>query len=336
MKLIKFIYNLLSYSYSYSYSLFFILYSFIFLLTGLQTYPQGCSDAGLCSMGDLDGQGLSNENKDNTQVSYIFGLGEQESLINTILFEQRFHVFDKRGQIFLQLPFHYIYGNLGQTYGVGDINLGFNYTYLRKKDFSASFMVASKLPPNDANKTIDGKGAPMVYQTSLGTYDLALGANVFYKKWQFGFGYLKPFGSNKNQFLHADWPDNEDALEYIEMEDLHRGDDAMLRVNRFFYTDKSRYNAGLLALYRLQKDKITQNGQTVILDHSDGLTLNINLGYNKLLKNKDAITLSVAVPIIVREVRVDGLTRTFVVMLTYAFGNHKKQDIFQPVLFDRE
>ena len=95
------------------------------------------------------------------------------------------------------------------------------------------------------------------------------------------------------------------------------------------------FNASLLALYLLQKDKITQNRQTVILDHSDGLTLNINLGYNKLLKNKDAITLSVAVPIIVREVRVDGLTQTFVVMFTYAFGNHKKGDAFQPVLFDR-
>jgi len=301
------------------------------IYSGQIIMAQGCNDAGLCSMGDLDGQGLSMGNKYNTQVSYYFGLGEKQSLINTVQFEQRFLVLKDRGQIFVQLPFHYIHGTLGQTYGVGDISVGFNYTYLKKKDVSASFLIAAKLPPNDANKTIDDKGAPMVYQTSLGTYSLALGANIFYKKWQLGLGYLKPFGSNKNYFYHAEWPENEDALEYTQMNDLARGDDAMLRVNRFFYTKKNRYNVGLLALYRVQKDIITQGENRIALDNSDGLTLNINLGYHKVLKNKDAITLSFAAPLITREVRVDGLTRTFVLMFTYAFGSKKENDVFQPV-----
>jgi len=30
-----------------------------FLLTGHNIYAQGCNDAGLCSLGDLDGQGLT-------------------------------------------------------------------------------------------------------------------------------------------------------------------------------------------------------------------------------------------------------------------------------------
>ena len=304
------------------------------MLVGLNAYPQGCNDAGLCSMGDLDGRGLTTEKKYNTQLSYFFGLGDEQTLINTIQFEQKFIFWENRGQIFLQLPFHYIYGSLGQTYGVGDVSLGFNYTYLKKKELTASFLIAVKLPPNEANKTIDDKGAPMVYQTSLGTYDLALGANFFYHKWQFGLGYLKPMGSNKNYFDHAEWPDNDDAIEFTQMSDLARGDDGMLRVNRFFFTEKNQYNVGLLVLYRLQKDKITQNGERLALDNSDGLTLNINLGYKKVLKNKDAITLSFAAPIITREVRVDGLTRTFVLMFTYAFRSEKKADVFQPVNFN--
>ncbi len=301
------------------------------IIVGLNLYSQGCNDAGLCSMGDLDGKGLSDGNKYNTLLSYTFGLGENQALINTIQFEQRFMFWENRGQIFLQLPFHYIYGDLGQTYGIGDISLGFNYTYLKKKELSASFLIAFKLPPNDANKTIDDNGAPMVYQTSLGTYDLALGANIFYRKWQLGLGYLKPLGSNKNYFYYYEWPDNEDALEYTEMSDLARGDDGMLRINRFFYTKKNRYNVGLLALYRIQKDKVTQHGERVALENSDGLTLNINLGYQKELKNKDVMTISFAAPLITREVRVDGLTRTFVVMFTYAFGSKKKDDFFKPV-----
>lgn len=305
------------------------------LLASLVSYSQGCNDAGLCSMGDLDGKGLTANNKYNTQISYTFGLGEKQSLINTIVFEQRFLLLKDRGQVFVQLPFHYVNGNLGQTVGVGDISLGFNYTYLKKKDLSASFMIALKVPSNDANKTIDGKGAPMVYQTSLGNYDYALGANFFYRKWQLGLGYLKPLGSNKNYFYHEEWPDNADALEYDQMQDLARGDDGMIRINRFFHTKKNRYNVGLLALYRLQKDKVTQYGERVALDNSDGFTLNINLGYQKVLKNSDAITLSVAAPLITREVRVDGLTRTFVIMFTYAFSTKKKDDgIFKAVDFN--
>lgn len=302
------------------------------LLTGIASYGQGCNDAGLCSMGRLDGQGLTEGNRYNTQLSYYFGLGEKQSLVNTIQFEQRFTVFKEKGQVFLQLPFHYIYGDLGQSYGIGDINVGLNYTYLRKKDLNASFLVAFQLPSNHSNSTLDGKGLPMVYQSSLGVYSLALGANFLYQKWQLGLGYMKPFGSNDNYFYHSEWPGNDDALEYVEMHDLARGDDAMLRLNRFLYTEKNRYNVGLLALYRIQKDKISRGQERIALENSDGFTLNINLGYQKVLKNKDAITITAAAPLITREVRVDGLTRTFVLMFTYAFGK-KEKEVFKTIKF---
>lgn len=311
-----------------------ILFIILLFISGTRTYSQGCNDAGLCSMGDLDGKGLTDDNKYNTQLSYFFGLGEQQSFINTIQLEQRFAFLEGRGLLFIQLPFHYIYGNLGQTYGIGDVSLGFNYTYIAKKELTGSFLIAGKLPSNDAGKTIDGKGAPMVYQTSLGTYDLALGANIFYKKWQFGLGYLKPFGSNGNYFNPSEWPDNSNAEEYTRMRDLARGDDGMLRVNRFFHAGKNSYNVGLLALYRMQKDKVSVGDDRMDLDNSDGLTLNINLGYKKELKNKDAVTVSFAAPLITREVRVDGLTRTFVLMFTYAFGKEKKADIFKEVKYN--
>ena len=128
----------------------------------------------------------------------------------------------------------------------------------------------------------------MVYQSSLGTYALAFGINFFYKKWQLGLGYLNPFGSNRNYFYHSDWPNNEDALEYTEMHDLQRGDDAMLRINRFLYAKKNRFNIGLLTLYRLQKDVVTRGEDRIALENSDGITLNINLGYQRSLKNNDA------------------------------------------------
>jgi hypothetical protein len=296
---------------------------------------QGCNDAGLCSLGDLDGQGLSIGSKYNTQLSYIFALGEQESLLSTIQFEQRYGLFQERGQVFIQLPFRYIYGKLGQSYGLGDVSVGFNYTIAQSKKLKASFLVAAKIPSNASNKSIHNKGAPMVYQTSLGTYAIALGTNLMYEKWQFGLGYLKPFGSNRNYFYYDEWPGNQDALEYTEMQDLARGDDAMIRINRFFFTEKSRFNTGLLALYRIQKDIITRGTDRFALDNSNGFTLNINLGYQRVLKNMDAITLTLAAPLITREVRVDGLTSTFVMMFTYAFGSNKTTDVFEDYNFKR-
>ena len=307
----------------------------LFSITVNFTYAQGCNDAGLCTMGDLDGQRSGNGDQYNTLLAYTFGLGEKQALVNTIQFEQRLNFADDRLQVFLKVPFHYIYGDLGQAYGPGDLSAGINYTFFNKDQTGASFMAAARLPVNDANKTIDGKGAPMVYQTSLGTYDIAAGTSLFYGKWQFGLGYQKPFGSNGNYFYHADWAYDRDALEYIEMSDLARGDDAMLRINRFFYTEKSRFNAGLLTLYRVQKDKVTQYGQRVELDQSDGLTINLNLGYHRVLKNHDAITLSAAAPLITRKVRADGLTRTFVLMLTYAFGQKKPAETFSPFNFGK-
>ena len=73
----------------------------IFLMAAIvyNTAAQGCNDAGMCSMGDLDGKALNSEHEYNTQLTYNFGLGEQQSLINTVLFEQRFPVFNKKGQI---------------------------------------------------------------------------------------------------------------------------------------------------------------------------------------------------------------------------------------------
>ena len=80
---------------------------------------------------------------------------------------------------------------------------------------------------------------------------------------------------------------------------------------------------------------VTQGKNRVALDGSDGLTLNITLGFQRELKNHDAITVSFGAPLITREVRVDGLTRTFVLMFTYAFGSKKKDDTFQPFEYGR-
>ena len=293
---------------------------FAFLLSA-PSFSQGCNDAGICTFGDFGTIHIHQKQKIKAEISYIFGLGEQQNLVNTIQLDQRFSVFKDRGQIFFRLPFTYVYGNLGQTTGLGDVTAGMEYTVLQKEKLNITTIAGGKIPSNNANKSIEGKGLPMVYQTSLGTYDLILGAGAIIATWRIGLAYQKPFGTNENTFLHEFWPDNDQAQAYFESNRLKRGDDMMLRLDKSFSAGKkNRLDAGLLAVYRLQKDRITRDGETVSLDKSDGITINASLSYTISMEDKGNLRLLLAAPIITRKYRADGLTRTVVFSLTYALG----------------
>jgi len=304
----------------------------LFTLSGVRSInAQGCNDAGLCTFGEFGTIPTEQPARFSTEVSYIFGLGEKQNLINTLQLDQRFYIFKNKGQIFLRLPFTYVYGKLGQTAGIGDVGVGLDLTLYQKEDFKISAMAGAKLPPNNANITQDGRGLPMAYQTSLGTYDLLLGLNFDIKKWRIGAGYQKPFGENGNTFLHQTWEDNAYAQEYWESYHLKRGDDATLRVDRSFsIREKNSLFAGLLVVYRLQKDQITKDGQQISLEGSDGMTLNANIGYQVACDNGGALRFLLAAPIITRHVRADGLTRTAIFSLTYTLGKGRSQRVEIP------
>jgi hypothetical protein len=294
----------------------------IFVFTAsLQTRSQGCNDAGICTFGDFQFEVPEQHSISQTEVSYIFGLGEQQVLINTLQLDQSFRILSDKAGIFVRLPFTYVYGNLGQTIGIGDVTVGLEMVLLDKKETRITMSAGSKLPPNDANFTVDGKGLPMAYQTSLGTYDLLVGSRLDIQKWRIGLGYQKPFGSNKNTFAHAEWEDNEQAQEYFESYHLDRGDDLLLRVDRYFETKKGEIiQAGLMSVYRLREDIIILDGEKQSLDQSSGLTLNAILATRFPLKNNGSLNILAAAPIITREYRADGLTRTFVLSVVYSLA----------------
>jgi hypothetical protein len=284
-------------------------------------YSQGCNDAGICTFGEFDGVNNPHTGKGiKTEISYIFGLGENNNLVNTIQLDQRFDIFNGKGSVFFRLPFTYVYGTLGQTSGLGDVTAGLDYAVYQKEKVMVSLTAGAKLPSNDANKSSDGKGLPMAYQVSLGTYDLLAGAGITLQTWRIGLAYQKPFGANGNAFLYDFWEGEDEALEYFESNELKRGDDVMLRLDKdFTLKNNSSLQASVLAVYRIQKDQIVKNDIPVDLEDSNGLTLNLSVAYNIPLKNQDNVRLLLAAPVITREIRADGLTRTFVFSLAYSF-----------------
>lgn len=309
---------------------FKISITLFFLIFWSHAHTQGCNDAGLCTLGDFGNSKNKNISKYQNELTYSLGLGEQQAIIQSIQFDQRILVFDNKLQVNLRVPFSYIYGNLAQTYGVGDISLGLNYIIPSEAKSRFSIFLGTKLPVNDANKSIDGKGLPMVYQTSLGTYDLMASMNMVLEKWHFGLGYQQPFGENKNTFTHSAWEGNQDAMEYFQSAYLTRGADAILRGDRFFLFEKNSLKTGLLAIYRVEADQIIIDGETESPEGSKGLTLNLALEYKIPLKNNDKIRITAAAPLITREYRTDGLTRSFVIGFAYSFGK-RPDDILKPV-----
>ncbi len=285
-----------------------------------EAIAQGCNDAGICTFGeDLNiFEEMGPEYR--ADITYIFGLGENENLVNTLQLDQSFRILKGKGSISVRLPFTYVYGVLGQTAGLGDLTAVFDYRIFQKDETGITLSGGTKIPSDKAGKSIDGKGLPMAYQSSLGTYDLLAGGAVTYRKWRFSAAYQKPLNHNENSFLHEYWEDDPDAMEYFESNQLRRGDDALIRVDRdFTVRERSKLKATLMAIYRVQEDRIVRDDEWVSLDGSDGITLNAALGYTLAGKSGGSWNFLIAAPIVTREYRSDGLTRTFVLSIAHSF-----------------
>ena len=158
---------------------------------------------------------------------------------------------------------------------------------------------------------------PMQYQSSLGTFDLIAGLTFSDKHWQFSAGYQQPLsGENKNGFLPEYWNGKPESMNYPSTFSFNRKGDVLLRGARSFSTGNNLFfNAGLLAIYHLGKDKYTnpfEGNRVMDIDGSQGLTLNLTGAAYWQAGKRTRLGISAGIPLAVREVRPDGLTRSWV------------------------
>ena len=300
--------------------------SIIWILLGLfglmchRANCQGCSDAGVCSIGSLNPENTMVGLYSTIGLSTSFGLGEADGFLVPIWTTQLESQLRLSPTTYanLRIPFQVAHGNLATTYGLGDIAVSISQVLQQNDIQKTTFTLGALLPTNDANKTDEGRGLPMLYQTSLGSYDLIVGVSHNRDGWQFAMGYQHPFNRNQNSFLHSSWPDDESALAYFESNRLLRGDDLIFRVGRRFTFDRSSLYIGILPIFRLQKDEIIKEDQIVALEGSRGLTINLNLRWVRPITDRTDFMLIYGNPVVWRQVRADGLTR--VVVVTAAFS----------------
>jgi len=286
--------------------------------------PQGCSDAGFCTIGSLSHRGTLQKAKAKHQLvlTLPIGLGDENVFVFTPGLEYRYIL--NQWQFAGKLTGNYASGELGNASAPGDVFLSATYQTKGEK-IRSSFTLGTKLPLSAGNLKTGGVSLPMQYQSSLGTVDLIAGAALLVNRWQFAAGWQQPLtGSNRNNFLPQYWSDAK-AVKYPPTNDFNRKGDVLLRsAYRLLQKNKFKLEGGLLGIYHLGEDTYVDANQStrpISIKGSGGLTLNLTALAELQLNNKWTIGLTGGAPLVVRDVRPDGLTRSFVLapQLKYQF-----------------
>ncbi len=282
------------------------------------TYAQGCSDAGICSIGH-GFQTSEKTSKNSIEMGTIFGAGESDVTYFSpyVSYTRRFN---DRYSLTSKVTFSSASGSFGTRSQLGDAFLIGNYALKVKDSKQWSVLVGTKIPFNSSNLKVNGISLPMDYQSSLGTIDLFLGTNLQYKKWDFNAAVQIPvFSLNKNSYFKEFGGTNDFPSTNL----FERQPDALLRATYSIKipNNKFTFKPNVLFIYHLGEDNFENIfGKRENIIGSDGLTINGNLisAYN--INKQNSVELSLATPFVVRDVRPDGLTRKFVVGLLYKYS----------------
>lgn len=294
------------------------------IMAGQQAGAQGCSDAGFCSIGGLSYQLPAPVQKLTHEIRWSLPIGRGDDQVTVVTPTLDYTLRQKAWSWQARVTTNYASGNLGQAFGLGDVYLSGTYTTTAKSQWTTAFTLGVKLPLNQSNLREGSLSLPMQYQSSLGTFDLIAGFSVSYRRWKWAVGWQQPLsGNNQNGFLPVYWM-NKAAMNYPPSYSFRRKADVLLR-SAYQLLNRSgvRMELGLLGIYHLSEDSYLDepnNNRLVLLSGSQGLTLNATASFTYEWKNW-SVGLVAAAPLVVRTIRPDGLTRSFVVapQLGYRF-----------------
>ncbi len=311
----------------------FTLLPILILFGAANVYSQGCSDAGFCTMGAMKPDQSFNKKiqfkLNSMELSYYRGTTTLTPIVYVATADLNFSL-SRKTTFQIKLPYQYVVGRLAQTSSMSDISLCFTRNIISNDRFDVNLSVGGKIPTNRSDfATNEGNALPMYYQTSLGTYDLIAGISVINRKWLFATGIQVPLNSNHNQFDWHRWQDNDpDEIAYVQRyanaTDLRRGTDVMLRIERNFRLNRLNFSVGLLPIYRITADRISNfQGVRTSFDAAGNEAIGLamsgiaTVGYR--FNVRSAIKLLVGHKITHREFSPDGLTRELVSSFTYSY-----------------
>lgn len=287
-------------------------------------FAQGCSDAGFCSVGEMKSEAAdsADNRKNKLAITPVFGIGEDRTFILTPTFQYDRQL-SKSWSIQTKVTANFASGNLGSVFGFGDLIQSGSYAVQSNRKLKTSFTVGIKVPLSNANRTVNGRSLPMTYQSSLGTLDAIAGLSLKFHQFKAAFGIQIPisnlYGTDKsrssNGFLKNEW-DSLSVLAYPSTNGFTRAPDALFKLEYVWkVSDKFTFIPGLLNIYHFSQDSyypIKGNNESKKIANSQGLTTNLTLVTVYQINKKLKASIVFGTPLIVREVRPDGLTRSFV------------------------
>lgn len=280
---------------------------------------QGCSDAGACTIPSFKPSidNMISQKRNQFNVGLSVGTADHSIFVLTPLIGYSRKIgssFSVDGQVTAALHS----GNGVSTSGPGDVFVNINYLPSSKFTFTGGM----KIPLSSGGRFYsDDIVFPMDYQSSLGTLDLIAGVAYKSNSWHFNFAYQQPLTQNDNRF----YPDSVSHPEspFIDFPSSFwfvRQGDILMHISRVItLNDHLTFIPGLLPIYHLGKDGF-YNDQDMFenIDGSEGLTLNATLYSSIQMSDSGKLGINVGFPLIVRDVRPDGLTRSFVLGVEYS------------------
>ena len=279
---------------------------------------QGCSDAGICSI-NHGFQSNGKQFKNTLEVAAIYSLGEADVVYLSpyIAYTKRFN---DRFLFTSKVTFSTANGSFGTRSQFGDAFVIGSYIFKEKNKKQWSVLTGFKFPFTASNLKINGYSLPLDYQSSLGTIDLFLGANLNYKKWDFNAALQLPVVNlNKNSYFK----EFGGTTDFPSTNLFERRPDALVRAIYSIKTPNKKFTLkpNVLFIYHLGEDSFENIlGQRENINGSDGLTINGNLITSYAVSKQSSLELSLATPFVVRDIRPDGLTRSFVLGLQYQYS----------------
>lgn len=293
----------------------FIIISLIF---SNKMYSQGCSDAGICTLSFTKNNDSISSKSNAVQVGYVYGSGFEGVTYNNG-FISYLRTINKKWNISAKVTYNQASGNFGTRGQLGDVFIISNYIHKINNQHILKPLAGFKIPFTSGNLKINDFALPMDYQSSLGTYDLFLGIDYQYKNWNFDTALQIPvLQTNKNSYFD----EFSDSNEFPTTNLFERKSDVLLRATYTLQTKNNKWSfkPNIMGIYHLGNDTYEDIfGQRQTIENSQGLTINAGVISNYNFSTTNSLQLNIATPLVVRDIRPDGLTREFVLSLTYQY-----------------
>ena len=277
---------------------------------------QGCSDAGICTIPAFLAPGTNEIEQDQLILGSTIGIGE----LSVVALDPYlgYKLVLKNYSLDTKITYGIRSGNGITIDDFGDMFIINNLRITENLVMSAGV----KFPVEFNKESGFQSDYPMAYQSSLGTIDILAGLTYRVSKYHLALAMQVPVSTlHENHFVtdtkHEIWS------EFPTTRKFKRKSDLLARISRnFSVNNKLSVNPGLQGIYHLADDEFqrVELADYESIEGSAGLTINASILFDLKVNETSSLSVNLGFPLLVRNSRPDGLTRSFVIGVDYTFS----------------